>query len=134
MSQSVLYHAFGVKGVTYRSTNYVGNAIIFNVETTNRYIPCCKCGQRNCIFKDQKMRFFRLPHIGRKQAQLRVNVHRLQCKACGHKWWPHLQFAAGKQRYTHSFANTVLDMLRFATIQAIADFFSCVVESDQGHT
>ncbi|MDD2467601.1 MAG: hypothetical protein PHI97_26770 [Desulfobulbus sp.] len=29
MSQSLLYHAFGVKGVTYRSTHMLGNAFIF---------------------------------------------------------------------------------------------------------
>ena len=36
MSQSILYHAFGIKGLTYRSTDYIGIAVIFNVETTDQ--------------------------------------------------------------------------------------------------
>lgn len=65
---------------------------------------------------------FRMPPIGRKQALHRVTMHRLQCKSCEHIWWPSLPFVVGKQRYTRSFALTVLDMLRFSTIQAVADF------------
>ena len=122
MSQSILYHAFGIKGVTYRSTDYIGNAVIFNVETTDHYVPCSACGQRACIFKGQKMKFLRMPPIGRKQALLRVNMHRLQCKSCDNIWWPQLPFIKGTERYTRSFAQTALDMLRFATIKSVADF------------
>lgn len=122
MSQSILYHAFGIRGVTYRSTDYIGNAVIFNVETTDRYVPCSVCGQRVCIFKGQKMKFLRMPPIGRKQALLRVTMHRLQCKSCDSMWWPQLPFIKGTARYTRSFAHTVLDMLRFATIKSVADF------------
>lgn len=122
MSQSILYHAFGIKGVTYRSTDFIGNAVIFNVETTNHYIQCCVCDHRDCIFKGQKMKFLRMPPIGRKQALLRVTMHRLQCKACKSMWWPRLPFVKATERYTRSFAQTVLDMLRFATIKSVADF------------
>ena len=40
MSQSLLYHAFGIKGVSYRNTQVLGNALIFSVETTNRHVVC----------------------------------------------------------------------------------------------
>jgi hypothetical protein len=40
MSQPILYHAFGIKGATYHSTDYRGNGVIFNVETTDHYVPC----------------------------------------------------------------------------------------------
>lgn len=122
MSQSSLYHAFGIRGVTYRSTSFLGNAIIFNVETTNRHVICCDCGHRHCTFKGQKMRFLRMPPIGRKQALLKVTMHRLRCKSCGNIWWPKLPFVKGSERYTRSFAHTVLDLLRFGTIKAVANF------------
>jgi len=122
MSQSILYHAFGIKGVTYRSTNYLGNGVIFNVETTSRHVPCHVCGYRSCIFKGQKEKYLRMPPIGRKQALLKVRMHRLQCKSCGHIWWPKLPFVKGTARYTHSFAMTVLDLLRFGTIKAVANY------------
>ena len=122
MSQSVLYHAFGIKGVTYRSTEFIGNTVIFNVETTNHHVRCDACNHRDCIFKGQKVKFLRMPPIGRKQSLLRVTMHRLQCKSCGSMWWPQLSFIKGTERYTRSFAQTALDMLRFATIKSVADF------------
>lgn len=122
MSQSILYHAFGISGVTYRSTDYIGNAVIFNVETTNHHVLCSVCGNRDCIFKGKKVKLLRMPPIGRKQTMLRVHLHRLQCKCCNNIWWPHLPFVQGTERYTRSFSKTVLDMLRFATIKAVAEF------------
>ena len=38
MSQTLLYHAFGIKGVTYRNTQVLGNALIFSVETTSHHL------------------------------------------------------------------------------------------------
>ncbi len=122
MSQSLLYHVFGVKGVTYCSTSFLGNAVIFKVEAKSRHVHCSSCGYKGSTFKGQKERHFRMPPIGRKQALLSVTMHRLKCKSCGKIWWPSLPFVKGKQRYTRSFALTVLDMLRFATIKAVSDF------------
>lgn len=122
MSQSILYQAFGIKGVTYRSADYIGNAIIFNVETTNHHVNCATCGHRDCIFKGQKVKLLRMPPLGRKQALLSVTMHRLQCKSCDNMWWPQLPFVMGNERYTRYFALTVLDLLRIGTIKAVADF------------
>ena len=121
MSQTLLYHAFGIKGVTYRNTQILGNALIFSVETTTRHVSCPTCGYRYCHFKGRNTRWLRMPPIGRKQAVLRVSIHRLQCAQCRNLWWPRLPFAQGNTRYTRSFATTVLELLRFGTIQAVAE-------------
>ena len=122
MSQSLLYHAFGIKGVSYRNTHVLGNAIIFSVETTNRHVVCQTCGHRYCQFKGQAVRWFRMAPIGHKQALLQVTMHRLQCAQCRCLWWPRLPFVKGNARYTRSFALTVLDLLRFGTIRAVAEY------------
>jgi len=122
MSQSLLYHAFGIKGVTYRSAKVLGNGLVFCVETTNRHVPCDTCGHRYCHFKGQNVRWFRMAPIGRKQALLQVTMHRLQCARCGCLWWPRLPFVKGNARYTRSFARTVLDLLQFGTIRAVAEY------------
>ncbi len=57
MSKSILYHAFGINGVSYRSAKYIGNAIIFHVEWTNRHAPCPCCKTRDCLFKGWKDRY-----------------------------------------------------------------------------
>jgi len=122
MSQSILYHAFGIKGVTYRSTYFLGNAIFFRVETTGRHWCCPGCDHRVCIFRGVKTRWLRMPPIGRKQAILELTMHRLQCRNCKHLWWPRLPFMQGAARYTRSFALTVLDLLQSWTISAVARY------------
>ena len=36
MSTSLLYHAFNIKNVEYRSTRYIGKKIIFKAEMTDK--------------------------------------------------------------------------------------------------
>lgn len=122
MSQTLLYHALGIKGVSYRSTQVLGNALVFSVETTNRHVSCQSCGHRYCQFKGQTVRWFRMAPVGRKQALLQVIMHRLQCSRCRCLWWPRLPFVKGNARYTRSFALTVLDLLQFGTIRAVAEY------------
>jgi len=66
-----------------------------------------------------------MPPIGRKQAILELNMHRLQCEKCKYLWWPRLPFMQGTARYTRSFASTVLDLLKSCTISAVARYL-CV--------
>jgi transposase len=125
MSTSLLYHAFGLKGVKYHSTEFIGNAIIFGAEMTDKFIKCPDCNCRKAIFKGQQQRWFRMSPIGGKQCILKVLLHRLKCYSCGKLWWPSLPFMNGKCRYTRGFATTVLDLLQFGTIRSVAHYL-CV--------
>jgi transposase len=122
MSKSLLYHAFNIKGVEYRSTRYIGNKIIIKAETIDKTKSCPFCKSSWLIFKGKKTRFLHLPPIGRKRCVLELIMHRLQCKDCNHLWWPRLSFMVGSKRYARSFALTVLDLLQFATIRAVAEY------------
>jgi len=122
MSTSLLYHAFNLKGVTYRSASYVGNSIILSFEMTDKFIKCPQCGGRHTTFKGQKNRLLKMGLFGRKQAILQLQLHRLECVGCDNLWWPQLSFMVGKHRYTRSFAMTVLDLLRFGTIKDVANY------------
>lgn len=125
MSTSMFYHAFNLKGIEYRSTQFLGNAIIFSVEMTGKCIKCPACGCCHTIFKGQKTRWFRMGPFGRKQSLLQLLMHRLQCIECHNLWWPQLPFMKGKHRYIRSFALTALDLLRFGTIKDVANYL-CV--------
>jgi len=122
MSNSLLYHAFNLKGVEYHSTSFVGNTIIFSAEMTRKFIKCPQCGCRQTIFKGQKTRRFKMGPLGRKQSLLQLQFHRLECLECDKLWWPQLPFMDGKHRYTRSFALTALDLLRFGTIKDVANY------------
>ena len=105
MSTSLLYHAFRISNVEYRSTRYVGNSVTFKAEMSKSSKSCSFYHSSLMIFKGKKTRF----------------MHRLPCKDCGRLFWPRLQFMNGNRRYTRSFALTFLDLLQFATIRAVAD-------------
>ena len=72
MSNSLLYHAFGIKDVKYKGIEYTGKTIILKADM-DRYIPCPGCGNRYPIFKGQKTRRLLLSPLGRKQGLLDLN-------------------------------------------------------------
>lgn len=120
MSTSILYHAFGLKGIHYEATEYVEDCILIRARLARLVIKCPHCGGRQATFKDQKRRLLRLGPMGRKRCFLDLLVHRLECRQCGRRWWPDIPFTDGKHRYVRSFALTVLDLLKFGTIRAVA--------------
>lgn len=122
MSTSILYHAFGLKGIHYTSTHYSSDAVILRAEMTDALIQCPKCSCRKATMKGQKTRWFFMSPIGRKKCILVLDFHRLRCVDCDTLWWPRLPFMMGKHRYVRSFALTVLDLLRFGTIRWVAHY------------
>ncbi len=122
MSTSVLYHAFGLKGIGYKATRHEGEYLIFEAEMVTKDIPCPDCGTTDIIFKGSKWRQFLLSPIGRKRYLLDLLFHRLQCLRCKRIWWPQLSFMLGKHSYTRSFALQVLDLLKMATIKKVLWF------------
>jgi transposase len=122
MSTSILYHAFGLKGIRYTSTHYNADAVILRAEMTDALIQCPKCGCREATMKGQKSRWFFMSPIGRKKCILVLDFHRFRCVDCATLWWPRLPFMIGKHRYVRSFALTALDLLRFGTIRWVAHY------------
>lgn len=120
MSTSILYHAFGLKGIEYLSTRYLGNYVIFSAEMNSRKFTCPKCSGDMVIYKGNKKRWFHMPPIGRKRCILDLLLHRVQCCNCSHVWWPRLPFMIGNHGFVRSFALFVQDMLKLMTIQDVA--------------
>jgi len=46
MSTSLLYHAFGLRGVKYNAMRYEAGATIFDAEVTSELERCRECGWR----------------------------------------------------------------------------------------
>ena len=122
MSTSVLYHAFQIDGVKYKSTAYEGSALIFNVEMSDKYQYCPHCRSRDIAFKGHKERRFHLPPMGGKQCFLNATIHRIFCANCWQISWLRLPFMKGKSRMTRSFMRMALDLLSFSTIKSVASF------------
>jgi transposase len=114
MSTSLLYHAYGVSGVQYKSTKFEAGTITIYAEMVDP--PQCKCGCMHTIFKGQKRRLFKMVPFGGKPCFLNALLHRVACPQCGCKWWPRLPFMKGKFRMTRSLMAHVLDLLHFSTL------------------
>jgi len=123
MSTSLLYHAFGLRGVKYKATRYEAGATIFDAEATSELERCEECGwlwtsrKRGC-----HQRVFRMSPIGGRPTFLRLKIWRIECKRCRALRWPRLPFVKGKARHTIRFAQLALDLLRWMTISAVAEF------------
>lgn len=122
MSTSILYHAYGLKGIEYKATHHLADTIIFSAEMNDQWVRCPRCGSRHTSFKGRKHRWFYMSPIGRKKCILDLVLHRVQCCECSTLWWPTLPFMIGTHRFVRSFALTVLDLLRFGTIRSVAEF------------
>ena len=121
MSTSLLYHAFGLKGVKYISTEYKNGSTIFRAEVTSTIENCSACGSWETVHrKGFKERMFRLVPMGMRPTYLRLGIWRLQCKRCGALRWPRLPFVKGKARHTRRFAQFAIDLVHWMTVLGVA--------------
>jgi len=121
MSTSVLYHAFGLKGVKYKKTKFEKGLTIIHAEVTSAIETCPVCGSWKTIRrKGQKERWIRMVPIGKRQTLLQLQVWRLLCEDCGALRWPKLPFVRGKARHTRGFARFALDLVHWMTILGAA--------------
>lgn len=87
MSQSLLYHAFGIpKTYRYVKTEYVQGAICFTVRPEAKPERCPHCQAPDFVGHGQRQRQVRMVPIGLKPVELKVEVPRYRCKSCGRTW------------------------------------------------
>lgn len=120
MSTSLLYHAYGISGVQYKSTLHKDSEVIFKTEIDRRSISCPCCKSKRFIFKGKKNRRFRMVPFGRKKCYLDVLLHRAECQDCQKLWWPSLPFMCGVRRMVKGLFNYIGDLLQMSTIQDVA--------------
>jgi len=87
MSQSLLYHAFGIsKDYRYVRTEYEKGAVWFTVRAAKEPECCPHCQSKEFVGHGQRLRKVRMVPIGLKPVWLKVEVPRYRCKGCGGTW------------------------------------------------
>jgi transposase len=125
MSTSLLYHAFGLKGVKYISTKYINGSIIFHAEVTSSIELCPMCNSwKTHRKKGMKNRLLKMIPIGARPCFLNLKIWRIFCEDCKALRWPKLPFTEGKKRYTRRFAQFAIDLLHWMTISGAAKVLS----------
>ena len=121
MSTSLLYHAFGIKGVKYIRTKYTKGHTIIYAEVTPKLESCPICKSKKTIRrKGSKHRLIRMVPIGKRHNILDLKIWRIRCLDCGALRWPKLPFVKGKSRHTRQFARFAMDLLHLMTIAGVS--------------
>ena len=83
MSQSLLYHAFGVReGYQYVCTNYPAGAVEFTLKVKSELFVCPVCHSTRVIRKVRRWRRIRTVPIGFKTVWLKTEVPSAHCQDC----------------------------------------------------
>ena len=77
MSTSILYPAFGIRGLKHCRTRFEQGEIIFEAVMTEALAICPVCGSRDMIYKGARVRALQMVPIGSKRVWLDLTVHRL---------------------------------------------------------
>jgi transposase len=121
MSTSLLYHAFGIHGYTYRSQHFQGGAIFFRIEQPRERLRCSQCAAPQVWVRGTTERIFRTLPIGGKPTSLVFHVPRVGCLRCHAVRQVNVPFADPKKHYTRSFERYALELSRRMTIQDVAN-------------
>ena len=87
MSQSLLYHAFGIpKTYRYVRTEYAKGAVWFTVRPEGKPECCPHCHSKEFVGHGQRERKVRMVPIGFKPVWVKAEVPRYRCNAYGQTW------------------------------------------------
>ena len=70
MSTSILYPAFGIRGLKHCRTRFEQGEIIFEAAMTEALAICPVCGSRDVIYKGARVRALQMVPIGSKRVWL----------------------------------------------------------------
>ena len=93
MSQSLLYHAFGVReGYEYWRNEYADRCVRFFLLVKPSWLVCRWCQSREFIRKERRFRELQTAPIGHKPVFLVTEVPQCACRHCGRSFeiLPHL--------------------------------------------
>jgi transposase len=87
MSQSLLYHALGVReGYDYVETQYQDGGVRFVLSVRPDWITCPACGSKAINRKGRRFRELQTVPIGLKPVFLVTEIPKCQCAACGKRF------------------------------------------------
>jgi transposase len=120
MSTSLLYHAFGVRGYDYVTTEYREGGVVFTLRQRPHTCRCPLCGVREVSPRGQQERAFKAVPIGGKPVTVVLPIPRVHCWACRVIRQVPLTFADPRRSYTRAFERYALELSRLMTIQDVA--------------
>lgn len=120
MSNSWLYHAFGVRGYRYVATRYEAGAIVMQIKAPRESLRCPCCGSCHVHVVEWFRRCWRTVPVGAKAVWIEMDVPRVECQRCHLRRRVEVTFAEPMRRHTRSFERYVIELLQFMTPQDVS--------------
>ena len=120
MSTTLLFHAFGIRGYQYVKTDYSNGSVTFHISQDRHNPRCPVCRSPRLICRGKRVGTFRSVPIGNKKTFIVLPVQRVFCTECEAVSYVKVKFAERKKRYTRSFKQYALTLLKHSTIQDVA--------------
>jgi transposase len=120
MSTTLLFHAFGIRGYQYVKSEFSKGAVTFYISQDRHNLRCPVCQSSRLKCRGKRIRKFRSVPIGNKKTFIVLPVQRVFCSECENVSYVKVNFAQRKKRYTRSFQQYALTLLRHSTIQDVA--------------
>jgi transposase len=117
MSTSLIYHGWGIKGYTLKSTEYGKDGTKFHIEPQKRLFVCPVCGSTDVTTRGSHERTIKTLPIGFKEdCYVVVTIPRLHCHSCDNLRYMELNFAEQRKSYTKQLANYIIMLYSVATM------------------
>jgi transposase len=120
MSTSLLYHAFGIRGYQYRSTEYHSGGMTIRIEQPREKLCCPGCGSRKVRIVERFERCWRTVPVGARETWIRLSVPKVECQKCFARRRVRVPFAEPHRQHTRAFERYVAELLRYMTPQAVS--------------
>jgi len=124
MSNSLLYHAFGISGFDYQKWDWSGSQAVMYITRQADQFTCPGCGGQRVTATKLGERDVKTGAIGRLPAILRVETHRVKCHDCGAfrmEVYPFLSSA--KSHITRQLERSIIELRPEMSITAVANYF-----------
>lgn len=120
MSNSLLYHAFGLRGHSYQSTDVQGGCLTFTIVPQKTVTQCPNCGSKNIQRRGRVERTWQTVSIGSKPVFVRMAIPRVHCRECKTTPQAPVPFASSQRGYTRAFERYVVDLVQSMTVKDVA--------------
>lgn len=120
MSTSLLYHAFGIRGDQYRSTEYHAGGMTIRIEQPREKLCCPSCGSPRVRIVERFERRWRTVPVGSRETWIRLSVPKVECQKCFARRRVRVPFAEPHRQHTRAFERYVAELLRFMTPQDVS--------------
>lgn len=120
-TNSLLFHAFGIKRYQLKKTKYKEGKVFFHIEHDRTSLRCPVCDSSNIIKRGHQIKYFKTVPIGLKPIVIVLNHQRVFCSDCQNIRYVKLDFADSKKSYTKKFEQFAIELLKHSTIQDVSN-------------